>query len=345
MLEDRDRRAVSLTGLTRRFGENVAVDGLTLEVRPGELFGIVGPDGAGKTTTLRMLAGVLRPSGGNGLIHGVDVAVDPEGVKPFVAYMSQQFGLYTDLTVRENIDFYADLYRVPKAERPPRLERLFAFSNLGDFQDRLAGNLSGGMKQKLSLCCALIHHPKVLLLDEPTFGVDPISRRDLWLILHEMVEEGVTVVVSTSYLDEAERCDRVVLLHRGKVLAMDTPRALLDLLPGEVVSVEGPEPRRARDLIRSVPGVVSTALFGNVVHAVLEDGEEARRKVTAALGDAGLESEELRPVEPSLEDVFLHLVRDEEERRAPADVDREAGENGMDASGEGSGAPKEETRG
>jgi ABC-2 type transport system ATP-binding protein len=308
---------VTLSGLTRRFGDSVAVDGLTLEVRPGELFGIVGPDGAGKTTTLRMLAGVLPPSDGHGVIHGVDVAAHPEGVKPFIAYMSQQFGLYTDLTVRENIEFYADLYRVPKAERPPRLERLFAFSNLGPFQDRLAGNLSGGMKQKLSLCCALIHHPKVLLLDEPTFGVDPISRRDLWLILHEMVEEGVTVLVSTSYLDEAERCDRVALLHQGKILALDTPQRLLELLPGEVVAVEGPEPRTARDLIRGLPGVLSTALFGNTVHAVLSDGAAARETVAAALRDAGLLSEVLKPVEPSLEDVFLHLVRREGEGVVP----------------------------
>ena len=197
-----------------------------------------------------MLAGVLPPTEGRGIIHGVDVADDPEGVKPFIAYMSQQFGLYQDLTVRENIDFYADLYRVPKAERPPRLERLFAFSNLGPFQDRLAGNLSGGMKQKLSLCCALIHHPEVLLLDEPTFGVDPISRRDLWLILHEMVEEGVTVLVSTSYLDEAERCDRVVLLNEGKVLALDTPANLLTLLPGELIIGGGSR-------IRGRPGITS----------------------------------------------------------------------------------------
>ncbi|MGW8268149.1 MAG: ATP-binding cassette domain-containing protein [Longimicrobiales bacterium] len=305
--------ALSLTGLTRRFGDNVAVDGLTLEVRPGELFGIVGPDGAGKTTTLRILAGVLPPSEGHAVIHGVDVAADPEGVKPFIAYMSQQFGLYTDLTVRENIDFYADLYRVPKGERPQRLERLFSFSDLGPFQDRLAGNLSGGMKQKLSLCCALIHHPKVLLLDEPTFGVDPISRRDLWLILHEMVEEGVTVLVSTSYLDEAERCDRVALLYRGKVLALNTPDELLKLLPGEVVALQGPEPRKARDLIRGLPGVLSTSLFGNVVHAVLADGAEARDAVAGALKDAGLVSEALMPMEPSLEDVFLHLVRGEGE--------------------------------
>ena len=305
--------AVSLTGLTRRFGDNVAVDGLTLEVRPGELFGIVGPDGAGKTTTLRMLAGVLRPTSGEGIIHGVDVVTDPEGVKPFIAYMSQQFGLYTDLTVRENIDFYADLYRMPRSERPVRMERLFAFSSLGPFQDRLAGNLSGGMKQKLSLCCALIHHPKVLLLDEPTFGVDPISRRDLWMILHEMVEDGVTILVSTSYLDEAERCNRVALLHEGRVLAMDTPQQLLTLLPGDVISVEGPEPRKIRDLVRGMPGVVGTALFGNSVHAVLEDGEEARRRLAEGLAAAGLPAERVETVEPSLEDVFLHLVRWEEE--------------------------------
>jgi ABC-2 type transport system ATP-binding protein len=241
----------------------------------------------------------------------VDVGADPEGVKPFIAYMSQQFGLYTDLTVRENIDFYADLYRVPRAERPPRLDRLFAFSNLGPFQDRLAGNLSGGMKQKLSLCCALIHHPRVLLLDEPTFGVDPISRRDLWLILHEMVEEGVTVLVSTSYLDEAERCDRVALLHEGRVLALDTPQALLGLLPGEVVSVEGPEPREIRDLLRGAPGVLGTALFGNVVHALLEDGESGRERLREALAAAGLGQAKVEGTEATLEDVFLHLVRGE----------------------------------
>jgi ABC-2 type transport system ATP-binding protein len=305
--------ALSITALSRSFGDNLAVDGLTLEIAPGELFGIVGPDGAGKTTTLRMLAGVLRPTSGTGVIHGVDVASDPEGVKPFIAYMSQQFGLYTDLTVRENIEFYADLYRVPRVERPARLERLFDFSKLGPFQERLAGNLSGGMKQKLSLCCALIHHPKVLLLDEPTFGVDPISRRDLWLILHEMVEEGVTVVVSTSYLDEAERCDRVALLHDGTVLALDTPQALLKLLPGEVVSVMGPQPRKIRDHIRGMSGVASTALFGNSVHAVLNDGEEARTRLAMLLEEAGLAPEKVEPVEASLEDVFLHLVRKAEE--------------------------------
>jgi len=305
--------AISLHGLTRRFGDQTAVDGLDLQVREGELFGMVGPDGAGKTTTLRMLAGVLAPSEGAGKIHGVDVAQDPEGVKPFIAYMSQQFGLYEDLTVGENIRFYADLYRVPRADRPARLDRLFAFSNLGDFQDRLAGKLSGGMKQKLALCCALIHQPTVLLLDEPTFGVDPISRRDLWLILHEMVEEGVTVLVSTSYLDEAERCDRVALLHDGRVLALGSPQELIDRLPGEVVAVDGGDPRKIRDLLRDLPDVAGTALFGNVVHAILEGGDGDLDRLVQAGGRLGLSRQNIQVVEPSLEDVFLHLVRTSEE--------------------------------
>jgi ABC-2 type transport system ATP-binding protein len=303
---------VSLEELTRSFGPLTAVDRLSFQVQRGELFGIVGPDGAGKTTTLRMLAGVLPSTSGRAEVLGVNVADDPEGVKPAIAYMSQQFGLYQDLTVRENIDFYADLYRVPRAERPARRERLYAFSNLGPFQDRLAGNLSGGMKQKLSLCCALIHHPQVLLLDEPTFGVDPISRRDLWLILHEMVAEGVTVLVSTSYLDEAERCDRVVLLHDGGVMALDTPDELLTLLPGQVVSIAAERPRAARDVTREIPGVLGVALFGDVVHAFLSDGLELQRRVVERMEKADVGFVGLEEVDASLEDVFLHLVRERE---------------------------------
>lgn len=299
--------ALSLRGLTRRFGALTAVDGLTLDVAPGELFGIVGPDGAGKTTTLRMLAGVLRPSEGTAILQGVDVAADPEGAKPHLAYMAQRFGLYEDLTVQENLEFYADLYRVPRSERPARLERLYRFSRLGEFKDRLAGKLSGGMKQKLSLSCCLIHHPRVLLLDEPTFGVDPISRRELWLILHEMVAEGITVMVSTSYLDEAERCDRVALLDRGRVMALDRPQALQSSLAGTLVAVRAARPREARDALRAAPGVRSAALFGEAVHALLEPGAdpEGPRRVVEAAGLAVLDVE---PVEPSLEDVFIHLV-------------------------------------
>lgn len=229
---------VVLEGLARSFGPVTAVAGLDLTVGRGELFGVVGPDGAGKTTLLRMLAGVLRPTAGDALIDGVSVARQPERVKHGLAYMSQRFGLYADLTVAENIAFYADLYRVPRADRPARLEELYRFSGLGPFTGRLAGALSGGMKQKLSLCCALIHRPPLLLLDEPTFGVDPISRRDLWLIIHGLVAGGTTVVASTAYLDEAERCDRVLLLHEGRALALDTPRTIQQGRPLEQVFVE-----------------------------------------------------------------------------------------------------------
>lgn len=298
---------VRLRALSRAFGDDVAVDALTLDVAPGELFGIVGPDGAGKTTTLRMLAGVLRPTSGTATIQGIDLVDDPEAVKPKIAYMAQRFGLYEDLTVRENLDFYADLYRVPAAERPERLERLYAFSRLGEFEDRLAGDLSGGMKQKLSLSCCLIHRPGVLLLDEPTFGVDPISRRELWLILHEMVAQGVTVIVSTSYLDEAERCDRVVLLDEGRTVALDEPRALQRSLSGSMVAVRTSEPRRARDLLRETAGIVSASLFGDAVHALVAADAEADAW-EATLRDAGIEVEGWDRIEPSLEDVFIHRV-------------------------------------
>ena len=301
--------AVSLRGLTRRFGRLTAVDGLELDVASGELFGIVGPDGAGKTTTLRMLAGVLPPSGGDASILGTSVAEDPEGVKPKLAYMAQRFGLYEDLTVRENLDFYADLFRVPTEARPARLRRLYRFSRLEEFEDRLAGNLSGGMKQKLALSCALVHEPELLLLDEPTFGVDPLSRRDLWLILHEMVARGVTVIVSTAYMDEAERCDRVALLSRGRVVALDTPKALLDRLPGVLIVVRPVEPRKVRDRLREREDVARAALFGDAVH-VLVDSEEAWRRIEEELGREGLELPSAEREPPTLEDVFIHRVEE-----------------------------------
>jgi ABC-2 type transport system ATP-binding protein len=300
-------RAIEMRALTRAFDERVAVDALTIDVRPGELFGIVGPDGAGKTTTLRMLAGVLRPTSGTALLAGVDVADDPEGVKPHIAYMSQRFGLYEDLTVQENLDFYADLYRVPRGERPERLERLYAFSRLGDFTGRLAGKLSGGMKQKLSLSCALIHKPDILLLDEPTFGVDPISRRELWLILHEMVAEGITIVVSTSYLDEAERCDRVALLNEGRLLALDTPTALQRSISGRMLAIHADAPRSARDVLRHATFVRSAHLFGDAVHVLVEGGV-SDDEVLAPLQAAGHEVQDYEVTDPSLEDVFMGLV-------------------------------------
>ena len=303
--------AISLQGLSRRFGEVAAVQGLTFDVAPGSLHGLVGPDGAGKTTTLRMLAGVLRPTGGDALVGGVSVSRDPEGVKRRIAYMSQRFGLYADLTVRENIDFYADLYEVPAAERPARLERLYHFSSLGPFEGRPAGKLSGGMKQKLSLCCALIHQPEILLLDEPTFGVDPISRRDLWLILHEMVAHGVTVLVSTAYLDEAERCDRVALLDRGTVIALDRPDALQRSFEGEMLAVRASDPRAALTLLRTAAGVRQAALFGDTIHLAFASRERDWPVARAALTAGGLQVLEAEPTEPSLEDVFIQKVSGE----------------------------------
>jgi ABC-type multidrug transport system ATPase subunit len=297
--------AISLRGLTRTFGRLTAVNALTFDVAAGELFGLVGPDGAGKTTTLRMLSGVLRPSAGDALVGGVSVAKDPEGVKHRIAYMSQRFGLYADLSVRENIDFYADLYQVPRRERRARLERLYHFSNLGQFENRLAGQLSGGMKQKLSLCCALIHQPEVLLLDEPTFGVDPISRRDLWLILHEMVAQGVTVFVSTAYMDEAERCDHVAMLDRGAVVALDRPDVLQRSLAGEMMVVRTPEPRRAARLLANVTAVHRAMVFGDAVHVTVGSIEREWPDAQRALERDGVQVTDVHPVEPSLEDVFL----------------------------------------
>ncbi len=295
-------------GLGRRFGDVVAVNDLTFAVDRGELFGLLGPDGAGKTTTLRMLAGVLRPSTGDALINGISVVRDPEATKRQIAYMSQRFGLYGDLTVLENLAFYADLYQVPRQERAARMERLFHFSNLGPFKDRLAGKLSGGMKQKLGLSCALIHQPELLLLDEPTFGVDPISRRDLWLIVHDMVAQGVTVVVSTAYMDEAERFDRLAVLHQGRLLALDRPTALQQALEGEILSLQVDHPRIARDLAVGLPAVRRATVFGDRLHVTLRTGSQDAGGLLAALASGGVTVAGSNPVTPSMEDVFIALV-------------------------------------
>ncbi|MEN8377112.1 MAG: ABC transporter ATP-binding protein, partial [Gemmatimonadota bacterium] len=250
-------------------------------------------------------------------IAGHSIAKDPEAAKPLTAYMAQRFGLYEDLTVAENLEFYADLNRVPRAERAARLERLYRFSRLDEFKDRLAGALSGGMKQKLGLSAALIHQPTLLLLDEPTFGVDPISRRDLWLIIHEMVHEGVTVIVSTSYLDEAERFDRVALLHDGRLLALDSPAALIERHPGRLYRVRTSSTRADRDRIRALPGVRSALLFGDHLHVSLAE-ETDWPDVAAALAGAGVSVLDAEPSPPSLEDLFLDLVAEEPEPASAA---------------------------
>jgi len=300
--------SISVSDLTRRFGDLVAVDRLTFSVKRGELFGLVGPDGAGKTTALRMLAGVLRPTSGDAIMNGISVVQDPERVKHEIAYMSQRFGLYTDLTVLENLQFYADLYEVPQAARAARLERLFQFSNLGPFKDRLAGQLSGGMRQKLGLSCALVHQPEILLLDEPTFGVDPISRRDLWLIVHDMVAQGVTAIISTAYMDEAERFDRVALLQQGRVLAVDSPERLQRALSGEVIMVRVEKVREARNLVGGLSMVRQAAVFGDRLHVTVESADRDGPAVEAALREAGLPVLERQVVLPSMEDVFIDYI-------------------------------------
>jgi len=300
--------SIIVENLTRAFGDLIAVNDLNFTVGKGELFGLLGPDGAGKTTTLRMLSGVMKPSSGNASIHGISVVRDPEKVKHHIAYMSQRFGLYHDLTVIENINFYADLYLVPESTRSSRLERLFEFSSLGPFQNRLAGALSGGMKQKLGLCCALVHKPDVLLLDEPTFGVDPVSRRDLWLIVHEMVGEGTTVVVSTSYMDEAERFDRVALLYQGTLQKVDTPDSLQKNIGHEILAVHTDALQEARRIVESMSGVTGVVVFGESLHISTGSAGGLAPRIEARLKEAGLEVGEIRQLPPGMEDVFISCM-------------------------------------
>ena len=228
----------------------MVVDGLDLSVTRGEIFGLVGPDGAGKTTTMRLLTGILEPSAGDGWVAGHHVWCEAEAMKEDIAYMSQRFGLYADLTVMENVNFYADIYGMPRKERRAQVEKLLAFSNLTPFKKRQAGKLSGGMKQKLGLVCALVHTPKVLFLDEPTNGVDPVSRRDFWRILYQLLREKVTIFLSTAYLDEAERCARVALMDKGRILAVGTPTEVKGLMRGALIEVRTTETRRAAALLR-----------------------------------------------------------------------------------------------
>lgn len=300
--------ALTALGLRRTFGDLVAVDGLDLTVAEGEIFGLVGPDGAGKTTTMRMLTGILPPTAGTAQVAGCDVVRESERLKEHIGYMSQRFGLYPDLTVAENIDFYADIYSVPERDRAERTARLLAFSNLTPFRDRLAGNLSGGMKQKLGLACALIHTPRVLFLDEPTNGVDPVSRRDFWRILYQLVREGVTIFVSTAYLDEAERCNRLALLHRGRLLGLGTPAEVKSLMPGALFEVRTPAPRRTAAVLRERLPDVSVGLFGDRVHLAAREAAAPETTVRQILAAAGIELLSFRAIEPSLEDVFVAVL-------------------------------------
>ena len=300
---------VETRALTRRFGAVKAVDDLNLKVSKGEIFGLVGPDGAGKTTTLRMLCGLIDPSEGQALVASHDVASQSAAVRDRIGYMAQRFGLYHDLTVDENMEFYADVFGIPDAQRGELTPRLLAMSRLEPFRKRQAGKLSGGMKQKLALMCTLLHRPQVLFLDEPTNGVDPVSRRDLWSILYQLVGEGIAIFITTAYLDEAERCNRVGLLHKGRLICLDTPDGLRNGMEEICYQVECPRPREARAWLQTADGVVSVEPSGAALHLFLEPARTSAETLEKALTDRGLGPSRLMRIVPSLEDVFIAMVR------------------------------------
>ncbi len=300
--------AIVAEGLTKSFPGVRAVDGLSFDVRAGEIFGLVGPDGAGKTTTLRMLAGIMPPDSGKAFVGGSDVVRDPEGAKRSLSYMPQRFGLYEDLTVDENIRFYSDLFGVRRAERVARSGQLLEAAGMSEFRTRMAGELSGGMKQKLGLVCALIHRPKVILLDEPTTGVDPASRRDFWRILYELIAEGVAILTTTAYLDEAERCHRVALMHQGRLLFSDTPANLKAKLGKGVLSITSPVPRRLRSELEHEEGISSLVLTGDGVHVVVDDATRRMPEFRARLAKADVPFDSMQQVVPTIEDLFVDAV-------------------------------------
>lgn len=300
---------IEAVSLTKRFGERLAVADLTLTVCRGETFALVGPDGAGKTTTMRLLVGIMDPDAGSARVLGFDTVAEAERLKEHIGYMPQRFGLYDDLTVAENIAFYADLYGVSRAERQRRLPGLLEFAGLAPFQHRLAGQLSGGMRQKLGLICALSHRPRALFLDEPTFGVDPVSRREFWEILHELVTEGLTIFLTTAYLDEAERAHRVGLLHAGRLLTADTPEGVKGAFAGELVEVRAANLKQARQILGREPEALQVLVMGDHLMVTVESAVQATVRLARALEQAGMAEVQVSPAEPGLEDYFVQAVR------------------------------------
>ena len=298
--------AVQLAAVRKKFDQTVALDDLTFDVAAGEMFGVIGPDGAGKTTALRLICGLMKPDAGTVRMFGQDPFREHRAATAAIGYVSQRFSLYGDLSIDENIEFFARLHGVN--DFGARRTRLLALTGLAPFHDRLADRLSGGMKQKLALACTLVHEPSMLVLDEPTTGVDPVSRREFWKLLAEFLSQGLTIVLATPYLDEAERCHRVVLMHEGRALAVDTPANLQASLAGTVIEIVVSPVRKALDVVRAVAGADRAQLFGDRLH-VRVDRPEAATRIVEKLHAAGLEPTHVRPIVPALEDVFIERVQ------------------------------------
>jgi ABC-2 type transport system ATP-binding protein len=301
--------AVSIQDLVKRFGDFAAVDCISLEVKKGEVFGFLGPNGAGKSTTIRMLCGLLRPTSGRALVAGFDVARQPEAVRQNIGYMSQKFSLYNDLTVIENLRLFAGLYSVPAKQLQQRIDWALQMSDLKGKQKLITGTLPGGWKQRLALGCAVLHKPPIVFLDEPTSGVDPISRRQFWELIHSMAAEGVTVFVTTHYMEEAEYCNRLALIFRGKMVALGTPAELKrEAMKGELLLVECEPLGRAVEVLQTADKVIDAAVFGNALHLVVEDAAAAAPRLRETLAGQGIAVSRMEKIRPSLEDVFVSLT-------------------------------------
>jgi len=308
--------AVELRELSKRFGAFQAVDRVSLSVGEGEIFGFLGANGAGKSTTIRMICGLLTPTSGSALVLGVDVAKDPEGVKRRIGYMSQRFSLYDDLTVAQNLRFFGGVYGLRGMQAREREAWALQMADLDGKQDRLTGELPGGWKQRLALACAVLHRPRVVFLDEPTSGVDPLSRRGFWRLIDEMAGSGVTVFVTTHYLDEAEYCHRLALIHAGRLVALGTVSELKQVFAGNaVLEVIAPRAGEALEAISKAPWALETSVFGTRVHVVVRDAGEGRRELGRLLAAAGNEATSIERILPSLEDVFIHHVEQAEAAR------------------------------
>jgi len=295
--------------LTRDFKKTRAVDSLDLSIQPGELFGLVGPDGAGKTTTLRLLAGLLNITSGSAKVAGYDLARQPEAIKRKIGYMAQQFSLYSELSVLENLSFFADLYDVEPSILQEHTERLLAFAGLTEFKERRAAHLSGGMQKKLALACTLIHQPEILLLDEPTTGVDPVSRREFWDILTDLYLAGTTIVVSTPYMDEADRCSRVGLMYEGRMIVCAEPRRIRARIGGELIELRPDDWQVASALIETLPGVREVQTYGDLLHVLVDSAESRLPEIEAALEAEGIAWRGARRISPRMEEAFISMIR------------------------------------